>query len=238
MNRTIRRVGIAIVIFAALVVGAAPTGAVHADDGAAPQVRLALYNGTAGQPAVALAAAEGDEALVFARAFEAYEAAAVPALEAGRFRVTFRLPAQVGRTLRRTVWLEPGHDYCAAVVMIGNWPVFSLRDLTRDARGVAAGCLRALGLVEDAGDLAGPAAEAARGAFAAELGVAPGEVGVVSVAEVDWPDSSLGCASLGLYYLPVITPGFRVMLEAAGQGAEYHTDRAARADRVHVVRCR
>lgn len=58
------------------------------------------------------------------------------------------------------------------------------------------------------------------------------EIDVVSVEEVQWRDSSLGCPKPGMSYLMVITPGFRVILEADGQTYEYHTDQ-----RQNVVLC-
>ena len=50
------------------------------------------------------------------------------------------------------------------------------------------------------------------------------EISVISVEAVDWPDTSLGCPQPGMMYAQVITPGFRVVLEATGQSYEYHTD--------------
>ncbi len=58
------------------------------------------------------------------------------------------------------------------------------------------------------------------------LDLAPEEIQVVSVEAVDWPDTSLGCPQPGMMYAQVITPGFRVVLEAEGQTYEYHTDRS------------
>jgi len=47
---------------------------------------------------------------------------------------------------------------------------------------------------------------------------------LVSVEAVDWPDASLGCPQPGMMYAQVITPGFRVVLEAEGKEYAYHTD--------------
>jgi hypothetical protein len=66
---------------------------------------------------------------------------------------------------------------------------------------------------------------AAKADLMERLGVAEEAVVVQSVDAVQWPDSSLGCPQPGMMYLQVITPGFRVLLEAAGQTHEYHTDR-------------
>lgn len=56
------------------------------------------------------------------------------------------------------------------------------------------------------------------------LGLAPGEIRLVSVEAVEWRDASLGCPQPGMMYAQVITPGFRVVLEAGGQEYNYHTD--------------
>ena len=45
----------------------------------------------------------------------------------------------------------------------------------------------------------------------------------VSVEEVMWRDSSLGCPLPDMAYLQVITPGFRITLQADGQTYYYHS---------------
>jgi hypothetical protein len=79
---------------------------------------------------------------------------------------------------------------------------------------------------------AGRPVRLAREDLARRLGLDPRAVKVVSVREVDWRDTSLGCPKPGMMYAQVITPGYRVVLEADGQAYEYHTDRGAR-----VVAC-
>jgi hypothetical protein len=44
-----------------------------------------------------------------------------------------------------------------------------------------------------------------------------GEVTVVDYEEVDWPDSSLGCPQPDMAYAQVITPGYKVIVEAEGK---------------------
>lgn len=61
--------------------------------------------------------------------------------------------------------------------------------------------------------------------LAARLGIAPGEIVVLEVREVEWPDTSLGCPKPGYAYLQVITPGYQVLLQAQGQTYDYRTDR-------------
>jgi hypothetical protein len=81
-----------------------------------------------------------------------------------------------------------------------------------------------------------PAAEPAAGAeaeaiamtvsetLAQQLGVDAADVTVVSVEPVDWPDSCLGVSVPDVMCAAVITPGYRVVLEANGEQYEYHTD--------------
>jgi hypothetical protein len=62
--------------------------------------------------------------------------------------------------------------------------------------------------------------------LANRLDLAAHAIHLVAVQTVDWPDASLGCPEPGMMYAQVITPGFRVVLEAQRQGMyEYHTDR-------------
>ena len=68
--------------------------------------------------------------------------------------------------------------------------------------------------------------------LARRLKVPVSDISVVSVEAVDWPDTSLGCPQPGMAYAQVITPGFRVVLEAAGKTCEYHTDSSS-----HLVLC-
>ena len=67
--------------------------------------------------------------------------------------------------------------------------------------------------------------------LAQKLGLAPEAIRLVSVEAVEWSDTSLGCPQPGMMYAQVITPGFRVVLEANGEQYVYHTD----ADRFVVL---
>jgi hypothetical protein len=64
----------------------------------------------------------------------------------------------------------------------------------------------------------------AREDLARRLGLAPKAIRLVSVEAVEWSDASLGCPQPGMMYAQVITPGFRVALEAKRQKYQYHTD--------------
>ncbi len=59
-------------------------------------------------------------------------------------------------------------------------------------------------------------------ALAKQLSIAPAAITVRSVESVDWSDASLGCPQPGLMYAQVITPGYRIILEAKGKRYEYH----------------
>jgi hypothetical protein len=50
------------------------------------------------------------------------------------------------------------------------------------------------------------------------------DVVILSIDAVEWSDASLGCPQPDMMYAQVITPGFRVVVEAAGSILEYHTD--------------
>ena len=68
--------------------------------------------------------------------------------------------------------------------------------------------------------------------LANRLGVSVDEITVVRVRPVEWPDASLGCPKPGVDYIQVLTPGYAIWLEAAGDVYEFHTDDAQR-----VVAC-
>ena len=54
------------------------------------------------------------------------------------------------------------------------------------------------------------------------MGVDAQDVELVRVEEVEWRDSSLGCPEEGMSYLPIITPGYRVVLVAGGDTHAVH----------------
>ena len=64
----------------------------------------------------------------------------------------------------------------------------------------------------------------AREDLAQRRGFALEGIRLVSVNAVRWRDASLGCPRPNTKYLQVITPGFKVVLEAEGRTYEYHTD--------------
>jgi hypothetical protein len=68
--------------------------------------------------------------------------------------------------------------------------------------------------------------------LAEQLGVEPEEIRLISVEAMEWSDASLGCPQPDMMYTQVITPGYKVVLEAQGERYEYHTDTAT-----NVVLC-
>lgn len=57
--------------------------------------------------------------------------------------------------------------------------------------------------------------------------VAPEEITLVTVEAQEWSDASLGCPQEGYMYAQVITPGYKIVLEAQGKEYNYHTDSAS-----------
>lgn len=64
----------------------------------------------------------------------------------------------------------------------------------------------------------------AQAALAAHLGIAPEAVTLISSEPVEWPNACLGLARADEMCAQVITPGYRFVLEAAGQRYTLHTD--------------
>jgi len=56
------------------------------------------------------------------------------------------------------------------------------------------------------------------------LGMSVDDIAIKEVKAVEWKDASLGCPQRGVNYVQVVTPGYRIMLEANGQTYDYRTD--------------
>ena len=56
----------------------------------------------------------------------------------------------------------------------------------------------------------------------AETGVQPGEIQIVTAEAVTWSDGSLGCPAEGQMYTQALVPGYRVVLDVAGEEMAYH----------------
>ena len=83
-------------------------------------------------------------------------------------------------------------------------------------------------VVSTRGGGAEPFVERAREDLAHRTGVDKSEITVVKVEAVDWPDTSLGCPQPDMLVLPVITPGYKIVLSCAGETHVYHSDRGTR----------
>ncbi|MFO8080584.1 MAG: hypothetical protein R6V07_09780 [Armatimonadota bacterium] len=64
----------------------------------------------------------------------------------------------------------------------------------------------------------------ARQHLAQRLGIEPRDIYVGAVEEREWPSSALGVEEAGGMYAQVMTPGYRMVLEADGELYDYHTD--------------
>jgi hypothetical protein len=60
--------------------------------------------------------------------------------------------------------------------------------------------------------------------LAQQLYLDPAQIKVVSVEEIDWPDSCLGVSLPDRMCAMVVTPGYKIILETQGKHYEYHTD--------------
>jgi hypothetical protein len=72
-----------------------------------------------------------------------------------------------------------------------------------------------------------PAQRVAISTLAKNLGITPDKIKLVSTEAVEWPDSCLGVQTEGIMCSQVVTPGFKVTLEANGRKVEYHTNQDA-----------
>ncbi len=68
------------------------------------------------------------------------------------------------------------------------------------------------------------AEDAAVSALAKNLALDASEIQVISSEPVEWPDACLGITQEGVACAQVVTPGYKVILEANGKQVEYHTD--------------
>jgi hypothetical protein len=68
------------------------------------------------------------------------------------------------------------------------------------------------------------ALDEARRRLSQRLGVPEAQVSVKEVKRVEWPDACLGAPAGDEVCAEVITPGFRIVLGARGEGHVYHSD--------------
>ena len=77
--------------------------------------------------------------------------------------------------------------------------------------------------VSDSASVSDPEVATAIADLVARAGVTADEITVVSVDEVTWRNSSIGCPEPGGRYLQALVDGRRIVLEAAGRHYEYHS---------------
>ena len=75
---------------------------------------------------------------------------------------------------------------------------------------------------------------AARNLLADEVEVDEGELKLNSFEGVAWSDTSLGCPQEGMAYAQVITPGYKLIFDLAGNSYAVHSN----SDGSHIVICR
>lgn len=61
-----------------------------------------------------------------------------------------------------------------------------------------------------------------RSELASQKGLNAADVKVISAESVNWPNGAIGCPRPGAMYTQAIVPGYRVVLEAAGERFAYH----------------
>ena len=55
-----------------------------------------------------------------------------------------------------------------------------------------------------------------------DTGIAPDDIRIVTAKGVTWSDGSLGCPEEGQMYTQALVPGYRVVLDVAGEKIAYH----------------
>ena len=80
---------------------------------------------------------------------------------------------------------------------------------------------------EQAVQAGGPAEQVAIRQLANNLGIPDIQVTVASSTLIEWPDSCLGVTQQGVMCAQVVTPGYLLVLDAAGNQFEYHTNQDA-----------
>lgn len=60
--------------------------------------------------------------------------------------------------------------------------------------------------------------------LAARISIPAEKITLLNVQSVEWPDAGIGCPAEGYDYAQVITPGYKIVLQAEGTLYTYHTD--------------
>ena len=64
--------------------------------------------------------------------------------------------------------------------------------------------------------------------LAQRLGIGVEQITLVEVRQTVWRDAGLGCPKPSIDYIPMETPGYKIVLEAGSQTYNYHTDQVKR----------
>jgi len=68
--------------------------------------------------------------------------------------------------------------------------------------------------------------------LAQKLNVNADDIKVVSFSAVDWPDSCMGINTPGIMCAMIVTPGYKVFLQAGGKVYELHSNKTGQAVRL------
>lgn len=72
------------------------------------------------------------------------------------------------------------------------------------------------------GEVPGDLLDAITSEAAERAGVEADEVAIITAEAVTWSDGSLGCPEPGMMYTQALVPGYRVVVEAAGEEMYFH----------------
>lgn len=113
-------------------------------------------------------------------------------------------------------------ERCMDVIVPGYRIVLQVQQQRYEYHTNTDNVIRQCPLIAEWGEEAQMLVDKALADLAERLEISKDEITVVSVEQVDWPDSSIGCPKPGEAYLTVIVPGYQIVLEAAGTKYDYH----------------
>jgi len=113
-------------------------------------------------------------------------------------------------------------EQCMQVIVPGYRIVLQVGEQRYEYRTDTDQQLRPCPAVAEWGEEAQVLVDQALADLAERLEISQGEITVLSVEQVNWSDSSIGCPKPGQAYLTVIVPGYQIVLEAAGTKYDYH----------------
>ncbi len=66
--------------------------------------------------------------------------------------------------------------------------------------------------------------EMARNDLAQRLKIPQDAIQLIQIEQVSWPDAGLGCPDPKVFYIQILSPGYRIILAVGNQQYRYHTD--------------